>query len=711
MKRLENEELSSQTALTDNRNTERTEDYGKSFEYDPEFKGPIKNRSCTDIICLLLFLAFWGGWIALAVIAFQRGDPKQLIFPTDWQGRICGVGEMSGKPYLYFFDLTKCIDLGSVLLSGCPTPQVCTSECPNRTFTSLIATDEISIKSEMICIDDSQKDKQTVRELVFSGNCAPFYLKSKPLAGRCVPDIFMSSQGDTDEELANNIIQDVNGKNISGDEMTLAKESLETMLNAREIGEKIFQDFTAGWWLMLVCLLISMVEVFLWILLMKYFAGVMVWVSLLCITGLLSFVCYYSVKKYLELSDSTASDADFTFTTNVESYLALRKTWLAIALISGIVLLILLLMVIALRTRIRIAISLIKESSRAISSMISSLFFPLIPYLLQFCLFIFWGAVAMSIASSGKAVYRNVDQHNGSSLQDSPTCDPKDFKEITTDIHCVFSAYESESNLLRAQIYNVFGLFWGIFFIIGVCQLSLAIAFATYYWTFNKPKNIPSFAVASGVGTCLRYHLGSVAFGSLLIAVLRVIRVILEYIDQKLRKYDNKVVKVLMCLCKCCFWCLENLVKFISRNAYIMIGIYGKNFCTSAKDAFFLLMRNIARVVVLDKVVDFLLFLGKLVTVGTTTIAAFYFFSGRIHFLKDYVPSLNYYLLPVITVAVGSYLIASCFFSVYSMAVDTLFLCFLDDCERNDGSAEKPYYMPRELMKILGKKNKFKDPE
>jgi choline transporter-like protein 2/4/5 len=30
----------------------------------------------------------------------------------------------------------------------------------------------------------------------------------------------------------------------------------------------------------------------------------------------------------------------------------------------------------------------------------------------------------------------------------------------------------------------------------------------------------------------------------------------------------------------------------------------------------------------------------------------------------------------------------------------------VEDLERNDGSQEKPYYMPKNLMKILGKKNK-----
>ena len=45
----------------------------------------------------------------------------------------------------------------------------------------------------------------------------------------------------------------------------------------------------------------------------------------------------------------------------------------------------------------------------------------------------------------------------------------------------------------------------------------------------------------------------------------------------------------------------------------------------------------------------------------------------------------------------------SSFFGVYGMAVDTLFLCFLEDLERNDGSLERPYLMSTRLRKILGK--------
>lgn len=40
-----------------------------------------------------------------------------------------------------------------------------------------------------------------------------------------------------------------------------------------------------------------------------------------------------------------------------------------------------------------------------------------------------------------------------------------------------------------------------------------------------------------------RYHLGSLAFGSLIIAIIQIIRVLLEYVDGKLKGSENAVAK------------------------------------------------------------------------------------------------------------------------------------------------------------------------
>lgn len=257
------------------------------------------------------------------------------------------------------------------------------------------------------------------------------------------------------------------------------------------------------------------------------------------------------------------------------------------------------------------------------------------------------------------------------------------------------------------QVYHLFGWFWVMNFIIALGQCVLAGAFASYYWAWDKKTDIPKFAVTTSFFRTLRYHTGSLAFGSLIIAIVQLIRAGLEYLDHKLNGgppgQQSQIAKYLVKCLKCCFWCLEKFLKFLNKNAYIMIAIHGKNFCVSAKDAFFLLMRNIVRVVVLDKVTDFILFLGQLTITAGLAVGSFYWFERQ--------DNLNYYLAPVIIITVGAYVIASAFFSVYSMAIDTIFLSFLEDSERNDGSPEKPYYMSKSLRKILGKKNKKESDE
>ncbi|CAH1402978.1 unnamed protein product [Nezara viridula] len=97
---------------------------GPPLKYDPEFKGPRKRRSCTDIICLFLFTGFVIAWVLVGIFALKKGNPEKILRPTDSSGRKCGLdSEVIDRPYLFFFDLTKCAD-PSVVLNGCDTPQI-----------------------------------------------------------------------------------------------------------------------------------------------------------------------------------------------------------------------------------------------------------------------------------------------------------------------------------------------------------------------------------------------------------------------------------------------------------------------------------------------------------------------------------------------------------------------------------------------------------
>lgn len=95
--------------------------------------GPNKSRGCTDVICCIVYLAFIGFWFAIGAVAFQNGDPTKILLPTDSSGNLCGAGLNIDKPYLMYFDVTKCTSLDGLVTSNlqCPTYQTCVATCPD----------------------------------------------------------------------------------------------------------------------------------------------------------------------------------------------------------------------------------------------------------------------------------------------------------------------------------------------------------------------------------------------------------------------------------------------------------------------------------------------------------------------------------------------------------------------------------------------------
>uniref|UniRef100_A0A3Q1MBM9 Choline transporter-like protein n=1 Tax=Bos taurus TaxID=9913 RepID=A0A3Q1MBM9_BOVIN len=668
---------------------------GKPAKYDPSFRGPIRNRSCTDIICCVLFFLFILGYIAVGILAWVYGDPKQVLYPRNSTGAYCGIGENKEKPYLLYFNIFSCVlntNIIAIAQNGlkCPTPQVCVSSCPEASWTveprqfSQTVEQVFYAANRNFCLPGVPGNMHQV------GNPLPFHLCPTPLS-HSEPHLTLS----------------------------LSNSGLLDSLNARDISVKIFEDFAQSWYWILIALGLALVLSLLFILLLRLVAGPLVFVLIIGVLGVLAYGIYHCWEEYRVLRDKGASISQLGFTTNLSAYRNVQETWLAALIILAVLEGVLLLMLIFLRQRICIAIALLKEASRAVGYIMSTMFYPLVTFALLLVCIAYWAIIALYPLPTWLTPPEYVFWAPNSSLPGcekvpmNTSCDPMEqVNSSCPGLMCVFQGYQStglaQRSLFNLQIYAVLGLFWTINWVLALGQCVLAGAFASFYWAFHKPRDIPTFPLGSAFLRTLRYHTGSLAFGALILTLVQIARVILEYIDHKLRGAQNPLTRCILCCFKCCLWCLEKFIKFLNRNAYIMIAIYGKNFCVSAKNAFMLLMRNIVRVVVLDKVTDLLLFFGKLLVVGGVGVLSFFFFTGRIPSLgKTFEnPQLNYYWLPIMVSILGAYLIASGFFSVFGMCVDTLFLCFLEDLERNDGSADRPYYMSKSLLKILGKKNK-----
>ncbi|XP_046969238.1 choline transporter-like 2 isoform X3 [Vanessa cardui] len=690
------------------------------IRYDPTFNGPTHNRSCTDIVWLITFILFLGGWGYVGYYSMTRGNVEKLLAPIDSNGRRCGLDSgLEDKKYLLFFNIAKCLAPGTPI-TGCPTTQVCVSQCPSRT---VLFEKEIrqnpgifdQIKNDMVCTDGLNVQTMTSSEAlehIKNEKCTSFVLQSQPVLGRCFVNVTAAVE----------LLRDLTNGTVDLAEAQVLEQLIQ-LLKSNQLSSQIVQDLVQSRWYMAGALVAVVLVCFIYILLLRWVVTPVVWTSIAGLFALLGFAIYLCYKNYEYYK---ANPVGLYQTTNLKGYaqsiFAKSETWLVILIISAIVFLILLLVIIFLRNRIVIAIALIREGSKAVTAIKSTVLFPIFPWILQCGIIAYGVLVLMYLLSIGESAFRVVNLKNdttcdcgGLYTEEGVACNPAKFISQCHDTRsallpcqmasCHFTGIDNPYSVIYMQLVNLLGFFWAMFFISGVADMMLASTFSTWYWTFHK-RDLPFFTLTSGIYRTFRYHLGTVAFGALIIAIVRVIRVILEYIDHKVKKFDNPFTRCIMCCCKCFFWCLENFLKFVNKNAYIMCAVHGKNFCRSANDAFSLLMRNIVRVVVLDKVADFIFFLSKLLISIGVGFAVYYLLEWNYVYEVTKGERLHYNYVPAIILSVATYLICTIFFNVYSMAVDTLFLCFLEDCERNDGSPEKPYFMSKNLMKILGKRNK-----
>ncbi|CAF1660993.1 unnamed protein product, partial [Adineta ricciae] len=689
------------------------------------------------IPCCILFLIFIILFVILSIFAFIEGDPKQLIHPTDSQGHLCGSGEFADRPYVYFFDWTKCIKAFNIptnLAKGrpfvCPTTQVCVHQCPNRTSHYKFQ----SYPSTRVCTYDVTDEQTDNNQLVQDGKCASYILASKPLFGRCVPEHIQSLANSvlaaTDDDGRNKTIDGSDGQPLNGSKLEQGVKYLVDVLNLREIAAFLMEDFATSWQYILLGLGFAAIISFIWIVLMRWFAKPIVWLGIALFILLLAVASGLSFFEFMQLREKNDNQifTEFKFVADANYYRSLPITWLVIAIICTIILIISVLILLVLFKRLRIALAILKEASKAVGYNFFSLFWPFIPFILQIGVLAYWAVVSVYLATAGKPIYRlafsnltndstvthygeicnprtwnNTDGLSGDCIFWEYGYDPQvDLDSVLNGTGRHFKSFISfvNKNQWLPQLFSAFMLFWLTAFVIGLGQLVLAGVYARYYWD-GRRVGIPCSSLCLSLFRALAFHLGTLAFGSLIIAIVKVIRTVLEYFQKKVKDKTGKVAKCLMCCCRCCLLCLEKFLKFLNRNAYIMTAIYGTGFLTSARRAFAVIVSNPLRLLVIDKVCDFLIFLGKMCITAGIGILGFFFFTHRIAGSEKYVPELHYYFIPLALIIVGTYIVASCFFSVYSMAVDTLFLCALEDLKLKEKNSRHELKMSENLQRVF----------
>ena len=142
-----------------------------------------------------------------------------------------------------------------------------------------------------------------------------------------------------------------------------------------------------------------------------------------------------------------------------------------------------------------------------------------------------------------------------------------------------WSEVKSEGMGLYLFIFNCFAILWLLAFVIMMQVFVIAAAACVWYFqqgdyqeATGKSKRNP---LCTGYCWAFTLHMGSIAFGSFILAVIWAIQIILEYIHQQYKKHnpgENKFIECVFKIVKCLVNCFERCVKFINQMAFIQIA-------------------------------------------------------------------------------------------------------------------------------------------
>merc|ERR1719494_1736179 len=346
----------------------------------------------------------------------------------------------------------------------------------------------------------------------------------------------------------------------------MAEEDEEPSEEKKKLIMNLFiSDMHTALWVFGVSALVALVLSFIYLKFVEMCAGCLIWGTLAC--TLISGLATGYILLKCGMKKGKAGELELYL-----GYVFLGAT--------GIWLLIL----IFLRGRIRIAIQVMKSATRAITDMKSLLLTPIPMSLAGIAFLCGWIFAMLFITSVGKFeemttpdVLRGVTINN----------------ELIPETYKVF-VYDKDMN--ETIWANVFFMFWVLNFIIYLLYLTIAGAVADWYFTRRDEKGdkirgtkvdeLSNSPICKSFCRTIRYHLGTIAFASLIIAIIQTIRAFVAYLEKTAGQKKTKIQKMIFKLIHCLLWIAEKCMDKISKNALIFTAIYGHALCPAAFASF-----------------------------------------------------------------------------------------------------------------------------
>jgi hypothetical protein len=638
-------------------------EYREDDEEDKETG--MKSTKLTDPVCLLVFLLYVAGMIYCFVHGLKYGDIKKLTHGMDFTGELCGVGEnVSDRPYLLWCKNPDALDSAITLnldlpvcVKTCPTEKDLVRYCPHagtpsKVYNYFDPTDHGRYEVTMTETFEVENQTQYPTRKMGDQFCWPDY-KNDPSVQKALVDQIK--------------------KGPLGGPVAKMME--------------FAGDLQRGKWLLLGCFAIVLSLSFAYLFFLEKLAGPLVWTTLglMILLPLLAAACCFasayvdSFQEYSPLFKALTHEHAFLWSQILGGIFAvISLAFIVLALCS--------------RESIDICIGCIEAACECMFDMPTMLIEPLCAALAKFFVFIIllWGF--LWLVTTAKVARRDFSVGG---------------KEVV-GIGRTFVFTEEQRDMV---MFYSFGILWAMAMCDAIQKYVISYAVVLWYYTplpagDRTDKRAPWIPLWRGLFNVFTFHLGSIAFGALLVAICNAIRIFLSVISKQVEAADNKAAVCVAHCFLCCASCFKKCIEYINKNAYIDIAIRSSDFIPAAMHSFHFIASEPAGIGILAAATNVARVGGVLSITSCSAWLAFVIVT-KAPWYSD--PSSESFIQqPMVIVAVAGFMgliVSFLFMIVFDMASSTMIYVFCDNRKRNKSSVRK--YATEKLMKVIKDAEKY----
>jgi len=611
-----------------------------------ESRAGFKGHHCTDIPCLVVFIAALCGIGYIMGYAVEHGDVRKVFYGFNFTGGLCGVDDPD-KPFLYWCSSPNPLTLNVLDLEH----PICVASCPvsNLTFNDCYQGSSTAVAMSGV----AGSFQQTV---TFTFAAVQDYPAFTFAYRYCLPN---------NTEMMSQVMEQINSNPTTSWLLELS-------------------TLTSAWPALLAAGGIAFVLSYVYLFILDKLARCIVYVSLLLLVlAPLAAGGYFLAIAFDVLhGDGIEGSGDET-TDQVVGGILVGAGFALFCVVWCI------------HSSIDAAIGCVQAACECLFDMCSlPLLVPLISIIFKMGLLSLMAVGFLQLVSCGEVMQQSLNEYVATSSMPN-----------VAGLGRNFTWTEDEQYMM---LYFIFMIFWVAELCNACSQYVLAHCTALWYFTpveGGRKKGVPHFALLRAGVVLVTYHLGSVAVGSFLVAALQFIRLILSYIAKQSQAGGNAAAAAAAKACMCCITCFEQVVKFLNKNAYMAVAVNSDNFCEAAKEAFEFLTGSAPAIAILNGSCFIFELCGVGVITGGAATLTYLMVINIEQFALDTSP---YYVSdPTLCAGVGGligFLVSVSFMIVFDMVADTMLFCFAQDKKRNGEHCEVTF-TPPSLQGLIDKHN------